>query len=204
MRRSVRLSFGDADGARTSRTAWWYAVSSRTGTCRKAYAAASKNPEPMPSTDRIPPDRRTTDVVGDRIVAQIVDLIVQFVQLVVVAVLLAVLVRPGTEEGARALAFPAMLSLPLYGGLLEGYWNGQTVGKRMVGIRVVDDRGREPSVGQAILRNVPAIVLFSWLTTAVALALIAMDDRRQRLFDDVAGTFVVGDRPVHAHRTGSH
>ncbi|MFC7234443.1 RDD family protein [Halosegnis marinus] len=142
-------------------------------------------------SDRVVPDRDTTDVVGARIAAQVVDTVALFVQLVAVTVLLGALVRPSTETGVEGLAFLALFTLPLYGGLLEGFWNGQTLGKRLLGIRVVDRRGRDPGVGAAFLRNVPAVVLFSWVTTAVALAAIATGDRRQRVFDGVAGTHVV-------------
>lgn len=145
----------------------------------------------MPSTDTVRPDRETTDVVGARIGAQVVDLVLMFVQVVLVAFALVVLARPDRTEGARALAYVGVLTLPLYGGLLEGYWNGRTVGKRLFGIKVVDRRGREPSVGQALGRNLPAVVLFSWVTTAVALAAIATSERRQRLFDRAAETYVV-------------
>lgn len=146
----------------------------------------------MASSDPIRPDRDTTAVVGARIWAQVVDLVILFVQTVVVAVALVLVVRPATESGVRALTLVTFLILPLYGGLLEGYWNGQTVGKRLLDIKVVDGRGTDPSVGQALVRNLPAVVLFSWLTTAVALAAIAISDRRQRVFDEVANTYVVG------------
>jgi uncharacterized RDD family membrane protein YckC len=145
----------------------------------------------------VEPTRESTDVLGARIGAQIIDLIRQFVQLlVVVFVLVTVLARvddpqPGQAEGLTALA---MLTLPLYGGLLEGYWNGQTVGKRVPGIAVVDSRGNEPTVGQAVVRNLPAVILFSWVTSAVALAAIATSERNQRVFDNVAGTYVVRSR----------
>ncbi|WP_435174325.1 RDD family protein [Halorussus sp. AFM4] len=145
----------------------------------------------MPSDTSGRPDRHATDVVGARIGAQFVDLVLQFVQVVGVAVALGSLVRPEGEAAVRGLVGLGFLTLPLYGGLLEGFWNGQTVGKRLAGIRVVDRRGDDPSVGQVLVRNLPAVVLFSWLTSAVALAAIATSERNQRVFDGVAGTYVV-------------
>lgn len=142
--------------------------------------------------DRVRPHPDTTDVVGARIGAQVVDTVLLVLQTVVVVVGLVVLFEPNDPDTARDFTFLAFITLPLYGGLLEGYWNGQTVGKRLLDIKVVDGRGRDPTFGQAVLRNVPAVVLFSWLTTAVALAMIATDDDRQRLFDLVAETYVVG------------
>jgi len=141
----------------------------------------------------VEPTRESTDVVGARIGAQVIDMILQVVQLLVVAFLLDMVLAPRPGQ-AQALAGLAMLSLPLYGGLLEGYWNGQTVGKRALGIQVVDRRGNEPTVGQALVRNLPAVILFSWVTSAVALAAIATTETNQRVFDDVAGTYVVRSR----------
>ena len=145
----------------------------------------------MPSHRSDKPNRDSTDVVGARVGAQVVDLILMFVQILVVGVGLAALARPETESAVRGYIGLGFLTLPLYGGLLEGFWGGQTVGKRLFGIRVVDRHGDEPSAGQAFVRNVPAVILFSWVTSAVALAAMAMDDRRQRVFDMVAGTYVV-------------
>lgn len=145
----------------------------------------------MASRHSVKPNPAATDVVGARIGAQIIDLIIMFVQVMVIAIGLAFLVRPETEVDIRGFVGLAFLSLPLYGGLLEGFWNGQTVGKRMTGIRVVDRRSEEPTLWQALVRNAPAVILFSWLTTAVALAAIAMDDHHQRVFDAIAGTYVV-------------
>lgn len=165
----------------------------------------------MPSTDdRIPPDETTTDVVGERVGAQIIDTVALFVQLFLVAFGVGVLSGATSEGTARALVSLGVFTLPLYGGLLEGYWNGQTLGKRAMGIKVVDDRGAEPTVGQALARNIPAVVLFSWLTTVVALVAVATDDRRQRVFDRVAETYVVdatagaaGGRSTRGRESGS-
>lgn len=155
----------------------------------------------MSSSGTIRSDRDTTAVVGARIWAQLVDLVILFVQIGVVGVALARIVRPDTEGGVTGLTLVTFLTLPLYGGLLEGYWNGQTVGKRLLDIKVVDVRGTDPSVEQALVRNFPAVVLFSWLTTVVALAAVATSDRRQRVFDRAANTYVVGSPAVGSSRS---
>lgn len=128
--------------------------------------------------------RDSTDVVGDRIVAQIFDTIFISIQFVLVVASLSYLAD-------RYLIYLSILTLPLYGGLLEGYWNGQTIGKRMTGIKVVDNFNNEPGVRKALIRNLPALVLFSWVAVVVGLAAIATSDCRQRLFDRIAGTYVV-------------
>jgi uncharacterized RDD family membrane protein YckC len=114
-----------------------------------------------------------------------------FVQAVVLTIGLRLLVRPESEAALRSFVGVSFLTLPLYGGLLEGLWNGQTVGKRVLGIRVVGSGGDEASLGQAFARNVPAVIMFSWATSAVALSSMAISDRRQRVFDLLADTYVV-------------
>ncbi|QSG05239.1 RDD family protein [Halapricum desulfuricans] len=141
---------------------------------------------------RTKPDRRATDVVGRRIVAQVIDTVVMFFQMLIISLGLAFLFGVETESGFRGLAFLSVLTLPLYGGVLEWLWNGQTIGKRLTGIQVVDaDYGSEPIAYQTVSRNLPAVVWFSWVTVAVGLASIAMSDRRQRVLDRAAGTCVV-------------
>jgi uncharacterized RDD family membrane protein YckC len=86
----------------------------------------------------------------------------------------------------------------LYYALQHGRW-GQTVGKRMLALRVVraDDFGRI-SYGQAAWRLVFAYVL-SLLTCGIGgvvdVAWILWDERRQALHDKVARTVVVAAEP---------
>jgi uncharacterized RDD family membrane protein YckC len=67
---------------------------------------------------------------------------------------------------------------------------GGSVGKLVVGLRVVDDDGCAISWGQSIVRNLlrPIDFLFVYLVAAVA---VWASPRRQRLGDRAAATFVV-------------
>lgn len=158
----------------------------------------------MKSSDAVTVSEATTDVVGARVLAQVVDTICMFVQVVAVVFVLGSLFEPTTERSLNRLVVLSFLSLPLYGGLLEGYWNGQTVGKRLAGIRVVDGFGNEPDLWQALIRNVPAVIYFSWVVVAVGLASMAASDLRQRVFDRVADTYVVSDRAPPREQSSSN
>jgi uncharacterized RDD family membrane protein YckC len=79
-----------------------------------------------------------------------------------------------------------------YGGLFETFWNGQTPGKRLMGIRVVAIDGQPIAGWQAVLRNFlrvadaqPLFFFQAGLLTAM------MNDRFQRLGDLAASTMVV-------------
>lgn len=142
---------------------------------------------PTPSSSGRGPGN--VDVVGDRIVAQIVDYILMFVLLVEFVV--AGVAAAGPEAG-EGVVFLGVLVVGLgYGTVLEGTY-GKTVGKMATNIRVVGRGGREIGFGQAFIRNVPA-PLGGWLTWLVGVAVIAMDEQNQRLFDQAAATYVVKD-----------
>ena len=106
----------------------------------------------------------------------------------------------GLEFVGIAFAFVWWFLLTwFYGGVFESYWNGQTPGKRLLGIRVVTVEGQPINAVQAVLRNFlrivdgqPAVQLLDWpMMYLVGLATAAMNDRFQRLGDLAAGTMVV-------------
>lgn len=88
------------------------------------------------------------------------------------------------------LAFPLMLYKPV----LELFWNGQTVGKRAMGIRVVRSNGLPVHLLGVIIRNFMRVV--DMLPSAYVIGAIAVLTTRQhqRLGDIVAGTVVVRER----------
>ena len=147
------------------------------------------------------PERDDTDVVGARVVAQVVDLFVIFFAFFAVLFFSgfsggAVGALTGSAESvADAFVLVGILAAFFvflgYGFVLEAVWDGQTLGKRLVGIRVVKEDGSDVGPGAALVRNLPSIVSLSWLAYLVALLSMAMSDKRQRLFDLLAGTVVV-------------
>ena len=77
-----------------------------------------------------------------------------------------------------------------YGGLMEAFWNGQTLGKKALGIRVVSESGLAINAGQAMLRNVlRSADLFPPFFPGVVAMLFG--SRFQRMGDLAAGTMVV-------------
>ena len=128
-----------------------------------------------------------TDVVGSRALAQVIDIVLA--GCLFVAAGLAVRSLAGVDARTALLASSPVLIA--YGTLLEGFWNGQTIGKRVAGIEVRTSDGTEIRPIQALLRNVPAALLPGLPVYFVALLSIATSDRRQRVFDHVADTIVV-------------
>jgi len=128
-----------------------------------------------------------TDVVGSRAVAQVIDLVLSGAVFLAVALAL----RSSVGLGVRPSIFLASPVLVVYGGVLEGYWNGQTVGKWFAGVQVRTQDGTEVRPVQAFLRNLPAAAMPGLFVYLVALLAIATSEQRQRVFDQVAETIVV-------------
>ncbi len=79
--------------------------------------------------------------------------------------------------------------------LAEGFFDGRTLGKRMLGLRVIGSGGTPLTLQAAALRNLLRFIdLQPFPSGVVGLALVALHPRSQRLGDIVAGTIVVRDR----------
>ncbi|MEU0518562.1 RDD family protein [Streptosporangium sp. NPDC006007] len=80
----------------------------------------------------------------------------------------------------------------LYYWLLTAFWNGQTLGKKLFGLRVVDVSGRKVGVGQAAIRELVAWVLYATCCLGwINLAFILFTRNKQAIHDMVAKTLVV-------------
>jgi uncharacterized RDD family membrane protein YckC len=75
--------------------------------------------------------------------------------------------------------------------LLEWLGNGQTIGKRIFGLRVIADDGAPAGFTAVLVRNLLRVVDFLPGFYGVGLIAIVVSSRSQRLGDLAAGTFVV-------------
>lgn len=168
---------------------------------------------------------------GDRLGALLIDLAVIYGSIALL-VLLLVLSIAGDFPAAWAISMLFLLSFLIrsfYFIFFELRWQGRTPGKRAVGIRVVDRRGRPLSAEAIFARNLMREVevfipisllfglpsssddpsmLFTLLWLGVLLALPAINRDRMRAGDMLAGTWVVKAPkqsllPDIAERTGS-
>jgi hypothetical protein len=78
-----------------------------------------------------------------------------------------------------------------YFALFEIIWNGQTIGKRVVGIRVVKDSGRPLTPAESIGRNLMRIVDYLPAFYAIGIVSAILTKENKRLGDLVAGSLVV-------------
>jgi uncharacterized RDD family membrane protein YckC len=133
-------------------------------------------------------------VTGRRIVATIIDGLLIGALFTVMTMLFGTITNVGFANWNGSMpALPTVLYgviVVLYYVLLEGYV-GQTVGKMLLGIKVVrEDNGEVPGLGGATIRTLLRIVdsLFSYL---VAFITVLISGKNQRLGDMAAHTLVV-------------
>jgi uncharacterized RDD family membrane protein YckC len=141
-----------------------------------------------------PPPAEATHVSGRRFVAHIVDGVVGLV--VIVAASFVGGIALGVIGGDVGSAVAVLVLVAGIAFALVGYYvvtqrrNGKTIGKALCGIRVITADGGVPSTGACVKRTLPLLIEWTYV-----LAFIGMmsSDRRQRLGDRWADTYVVAD-----------
>src|SRR5438132_2083985 len=91
--------------------------------------------------------------LGSRFLAWLIDIGIVTL-LLLAAILIGTPLELAREGFGTALVF-ALMFVVLWGYFLlfEWLWSGQTLGKRIVGIRVIHVRGTSPSCSQSAARN---------------------------------------------------
>lgn len=102
------------------------------------------------------------------------------------------LVELVSADLSRGVAIISMFVLSLgYRIGAEWMWNGQSLGKRVLKLRVVDARGLKLGLAQIVIRNLLRFIDALPFAYAVGGACALINRRGQRLGDLVAGTVVI-------------
>ena len=149
--------------------------------------------------------------IGSRCAAVVVDTVLQALAISVLAVALLAALAAASSSASPASG-PALRSLPTAGmlalvvGLMalgifivtSGYfmffeilWNGQSPGKRLLGLRVIRENGYPLRPMDAVIRNLVRIVDFLPGFYAIGVLTMLVNRRSRRLGDFAAGTIVV-------------
>ena len=130
--------------------------------------------------------------VGSRLIAQVIDLAIQSAAGLLIAGGAAGL--GATSIGLAGVYFGLFLVAFGYPIASETLWRGRTVGKAVMGLRVVTVEGAPIRFRHALVRGALGLLDF-WATGGGAAVLCILATRRnQRLGDLVAGTLVVRER----------
>ncbi len=132
--------------------------------------------------------------LGDRIVGRIIDWLILIAYIVIVILFISYAGR-GMSEAGTLIMFLFFLPVVFYDLVSEIVLNGQSVGKKVMGIRVISLNGDQPTLSQYLIRWLFRIVDFSFLGGLVALIVVAVSEKRQRLGDMIAGTVVIKTTP---------
>jgi uncharacterized RDD family membrane protein YckC len=96
-------------------------------------------------------------------------------------------------QQVQLVAFGVGLILQiLYYGVLPTRWNGKTVGKSALNIRIVMEDGSDITFGRMFLRNIVGYFI-SWFVLALGFLWIIWDEDKQGWHDKIASTMVVQD-----------
>lgn len=137
--------------------------------------------------------------LGERIAGALIDMGL-FMGLYLLFVLLAVLGGiSGLIDGTPLIFF---ILIGLYVGayvfydlICEIFMNGQSIGKRLMKIKVISLDGSQPSIGQYFIRWLFRLVDFTLTAQIGGLICIAVSKNKQRIGDMVAGTTLIKTVP---------
>lgn len=134
--------------------------------------------------------------LGDRILGRVLDFVVLTAWCVIIFTAIGFgnlerFIANNTWLMIIAIAFP----VAFYDLLSEMLFNGQSIGKKVMGIKVISLTGDQANFGQYLIRWLFRLVDFSFSGSLVALILVAVSEKKQRLGDIVAGTVLVKTKP---------
>ncbi|HTV72122.1 MAG TPA: RDD family protein [Candidatus Acidoferrales bacterium] len=143
--------------------------------------------------------------LGSRFLAVFVDLTLQTVAALLLFLTAALLVGALSKLGAvvHGLPYAVLAAIVIFAAFLlffgyfiifEWYWQGQTPGKRLVGIRTVRDGGFPLDFTSSVIRNVVRILEASLGFYAISALSTLLSPQNKRIGDYAAGTIVVRDR----------
>lgn len=149
-----------------------------------------------------------------RLLAYIIDYVLLIIYLFSMKSLLYSAFSIDFEQNAGLDILVISLPMLLYSLLAELWMNGQTIGKKILSIRVISLEGGEPTLGQFMLRWITkffewpflfgyiffskeALLVYTFITALFGIAVvitIAITPKSQRLGDLAAGTVVVNTK----------
>jgi uncharacterized RDD family membrane protein YckC len=136
--------------------------------------------------------------LGSRTIAALIDLVLQYIAFLL---LLLLDVTLSGDDAALAAVFVLEIILVFAGYpiLFEWLSRGRTIGKIVMGLRVVRDDGGPIGFRQAFVRGLTGLVLekpglLGPITTALGMIVLASSSASKRIGDHLAGTFVLNER----------
>lgn len=150
------------------------------------------------------PDKIEIDLslagLGSRALAYLVDNLIKSLGLIIIIIFVFLsglssgFIPEDKNSSTWLIAILAILVIVIYAGyniFFECLWNGQTLGKKLVKIRVVMDNGQSVSIMAVFVRNLLRLVDILPTNYLLGGLVLLISSKNQRLGDMVAGTVVV-------------
>ncbi len=135
--------------------------------------------------------------VGERILAYLVDFLIKTAYLIVIAYFvfnlmgLSKVMDDLDQWSAIAIIVLFLLPYMFYSLVFESVLEGQTLGKRLLKIKVVKIDGYQASFGDYLIRWILRIIDISISSGVIGLIAMVVNSKTQRLGDISAGTAVI-------------
>lgn len=135
--------------------------------------------------------------LGERILAYIIDALVLIVYVILLTTVFSLgnIFSDDMDKIEWVMFLLFMVPLFFYDLLSETLLNGQSLGKKALGIKVISLNGESPRLGQYLIRWLFRFVDFTFTSYCCGLIMVAASEKRQRLGDMIAGTTVIKTRP---------
>ena len=130
--------------------------------------------------------------IGDRVLAFLLDMLILVVYTIISTISLASL---NVGKGETYMIY-VVIGLPifLYYLLWETFYNGQTPGKHVMKIRVVQLDGSRPKFSQYLIRWLLRLIDITLGSGSIAVVTILMNGKGQRIGDLAAKTTVISEK----------
>lgn len=138
--------------------------------------------------------------LGDRIVGAIIDWLIIIAYVVVIIATIGLGHFGGLSGIYKFLIILLALPAVFYDLASELLLNGQSLGKKVMSIKVISLSGEQPSFSQYLIRWVFRLIDFTISSNMVGVIMVAVTEKKQRLGDLIAGTTLVKTKP----RTALH
>jgi len=132
--------------------------------------------------------------VRDRILSFIIDAVILSFSIALLSLIISYLFS-GSSIMAYALTITIVTLLFFYSLGSEILMNGQSFGKRIIGLKIVKITGKEPSMNDYLIRWAFRFIDIWGSSGSIAIMMISSSNRNQRLGDLMANTAVIKLNP---------
>jgi len=137
--------------------------------------------------------------LGERMVARIIDFGIFILILIPLGILSTITGHQAMKQNLvghvmLGLYIFWLIALIFYDLVCEVFFNGQSVGKRIMSIKVISLDGARPSLGQFLIRWLFRIIDFLITFQLAALIAVIITKNKQRIGDLAAGTTLVSTK----------